>query len=113
MTAENGKCSCGSTEENGTPKPSATWKEVPIGGILPWGGNASRYETGDWRSIRPVYDSDKCIQCRLCWVYCPDSAIEVNEDGEVTGIVYSHCKGCGICAHECPSDGSIEMEPEE
>jgi len=96
-----------------TPEPDATWREVPIGGVLPWGGNAAEYETGDWRSMRPVYDPEVCIQCRLCWVYCPDSAVEVNEDGEVTGINYYHCKGCGICSAECPRDGAMEMEPEK
>jgi len=34
-------------------------------------------------------------------VYCPDSAIIV-EDAKVKGVDYDHCKGCGICARECP-----------
>jgi pyruvate ferredoxin oxidoreductase delta subunit len=37
----------------------------------------------------------------ICWVYCPDSAVIV-KDGKVQGFDYDHCKGCGICAHECP-----------
>jgi Pyruvate/2-oxoacid:ferredoxin oxidoreductase delta subunit len=28
------------------------------------------------------------------------------------GIDYDHCKGCGICAEECPKD-AIHMEEEE
>ena len=32
---------------------------------------------------------------------CPDSAILV-EDAKVVGIDLEHCKGCGICAAECP-----------
>jgi Pyruvate/2-oxoacid:ferredoxin oxidoreductase delta subunit len=24
------------------------------------------------------------------------------KDGKVTGINYDYCKGCGICAEECP-----------
>ncbi|MFP4200641.1 MAG: 4Fe-4S binding protein [Clostridia bacterium] len=53
------------------------------------------------------------MQCRLCWIYCPDSAIMTNEDGEVVGIDYDHCKGCGICAVECPKDGAMTMIDEE
>jgi pyruvate ferredoxin oxidoreductase delta subunit len=26
----------------------------------------------------------------------------LTSDGKLTGIDYSHCKGCGICAEECP-----------
>ncbi len=77
------------------------WKDVPQAGIIRDAGNAQTYETGDWRSAKPVWDKDKCIHCLLCWVYCPDSSITV-EDGKVTGIDLKHCKGCGICARECP-----------
>jgi len=37
----------------------------------------------------------------ICWVFCPDGAIQI-EDGKVVGIDLAHCKGCGICAEECP-----------
>lgn len=77
------------------------YKELPLGGIVPEPGSAAAYETGDWRTMRPIWDEDKCINCLLCWVYCPDSAIYVS-DGKMTGINYHHCKGCGICVRECP-----------
>jgi Pyruvate/2-oxoacid:ferredoxin oxidoreductase delta subunit len=35
-------------------------------------------------------------------VSCPDSSILV-EAGKVVGIDDKHCKGCGICAKECPT----------
>ena len=79
-----------------------TWKEIPPGGLILEAGNASTYKTGGWRTYRPVWDEKKCINCLICWVNCPDSAILV-KDGKVTGIDYDHCKGCGICAKECPS----------
>ncbi len=113
MKAKEGTPCSRNKKSSGTPKPGATWKDVPWGGIVPWSGNAETYETGDWRSMRPIYDPEPCIQCRMCWVYCPDSAIEVNDEGEVTGINLFHCKGCGICAFECPADGALEMEHEE
>ncbi len=80
---------------------SPGWKEVSKGGVIRDAGNAKEYETGEWRSQRPVKDDDACIHCLLCWVFCPDNSIIV-EDGKVTGIDLTHCKGCGICAKECP-----------
>ena len=77
------------------------WKEIPEGGLIVEGGNAVNYETGSWRSFRPVRDTEKCTDCMICWVYCPDSSI-LTSDGKLTGVDHSHCKGCGICAEECP-----------
>ncbi|MGC8974292.1 MAG: 4Fe-4S binding protein, partial [Thermoproteus sp.] len=31
--------------------------------------------------------------------------------GQKIKIDYTYCKGCGICAHECPTK-AIEMVPE-
>ncbi len=76
------------------------WKELPIGLVLE-GATSKDFETGDWRSDKPIWDEKKCTHCLICWVYCPDSAIIV-KDGKVVGIDYSYCKGCGICAEECP-----------
>jgi len=77
------------------------WRELPLGGLIVEPGSAERYQTGDWRTLRPVLDVEKCRHCMLCWIYCPDGAIIV-EDGKVVGINLEHCKGCGICARECP-----------
>lgn len=88
------------------------WRDLVRAGIITEAGNAKHYETGDWRAIRPVWDKDKCSHCLFCWVYCPDNAIMV-EDGKVVGIDYRYCKGCGICAQECPAKVRvIEMAPE-
>ncbi len=77
------------------------WKDIPIGGVIEQAGNSDDYETGSWRTFRPVHDKEKCINCLRCWTLCPDSAILV-ADGKITGVNYKHCKGCGICARECP-----------
>ena len=87
-----------------------TWREIPLGGVIEDAGNAVTYETGSWRTYMPVYFADRCIQCLRCWIACPDVAILL-EEGKVTGIDYEHCKGCGICSFECPTDPkSIEMK---
>jgi len=41
---------------------------------------------------------------------CPDSA--VHEVDEVYVIDYDFCKGCGLCAYECPVE-AIKMSEEE
>jgi pyruvate ferredoxin oxidoreductase delta subunit len=78
------------------------WKNLPDGGLIPEAGTAVIYETGDWRSQnKPKWDSSKCINCMVCWMFCPDMSILV-KDGKITGFDYKHCKGCGICAKVCP-----------
>jgi len=77
------------------------WREIPIGGILLEPGSAAEYRTGDWRLFRPIIDCSKCIKCLLCWIYCPEPAI-VRRDDDSVEVDYYHCKGCGICASECP-----------
>ena len=77
------------------------YNELPIGGLITEAGNAVEYETGAWRTFKPVFDKEKCINCLNCWIHCPDSSILV-EDGKVVGVDYKHCKGCGICAEVCP-----------
>jgi pyruvate ferredoxin oxidoreductase delta subunit len=86
--------------------------DLPAGGVIKDGGNAEIYETGGWRKLKPVLDREKCIDCLICWVMCPDSAI-ITEDGKMVGFDMEHCKGCGICAVECPDKVSaIKMEEE-
>jgi pyruvate ferredoxin oxidoreductase delta subunit len=71
----------------------------------PMTGAAGR--TGSWRVFRPVIDMEKCNQCGLCQMYCPDAAID-----EELNMDLNFCKGCGICANECPKK-AIEMVREE
>ncbi len=67
-------------------------------------------KTGAWRNIRPVVDLANCIQCGICWKFCPDVAIEIVD--EFPFVNYDYCKGCGICSEECPSK-CIAMVEEE
>jgi len=75
-----------------------SWKEIPIGCTITSPGNSVQYKTGMWRDFRPTLDMKKCTKCMFCYVYCPDGAI----NPEDFGVDYDHCKGCGICARECP-----------
>lgn len=87
------------------------WRDIEEGAIITEPGSAVKYHTGDWRTEKPIYLPDVCIQCMLCWMYCPDAAWMV-KDAKVTGVDYTLCKGCGICAQECPVD-AIAMREED
>ena len=77
------------------------WKELPHAGTVLKAGNAHEYKTGSWRSLKPRWIEENCIQCLFCWIYCPESAVLV-KDEKMIGYDYDHCKGCGVCAMECP-----------
>jgi 2-oxoacid:acceptor oxidoreductase delta subunit (pyruvate/2-ketoisovalerate family) len=52
-----------------------------------------------------------CFECDNCYAVCPDNAVIKLAPGERYEIDYDYCKGCGLCAEECPC-GAIVMEPE-
>lgn len=81
----------------------------PKGGLIPDSGNSAQYNTGNWRTFRPEIDFSECTQCLFCFIFCPDSSINL-EDGKVVGVDEKHCKGCGICATECPRDAISMVE---
>ena len=85
--------------------------ELTIGGNIYTPGNAIEFKTGDWRSVKPVFLSEKCRQCGLCFPVCTDDAIPVNCDQKREDFNYDYCKGCGICARVCPF-GAIVMKEE-
>jgi len=80
---------------------------ITKGAVIHEPGNSTKNKTGNWRILKPVKDSKKCTKCGLCWMYCPENAID-----EKFRIDMDDCKGCGICARECPF-GAIHMEKEE
>ena len=55
-------------------------EKLTEGGTIYQSGNAREFKTGDWRSIKPIYLSEKCKQCGLCFPVCPDDAIPVNKE---------------------------------
>jgi len=77
-----------------------TWKDLNVGGVIE-SGTSEYFHTGDWRSKVPVWQEKNCIQCMNCWAFCPDHAIKV-KDGKRAEYDYAYCKGCGVCAEECP-----------
>lgn len=53
-----------------------------------------------------------CTSCDNCYVFCPDVAVTRDADRRTYRVDFDHCKGCGICAAECPR-GAIALVPEE
>ncbi len=91
-----------------------TWKELTPGCVVTEPGGSTKFKTGSWRTFRPRWIPENCIQCLFCWIYCPDMAIKV-KDGKREEFDYDFCKGCGICARECPGkkgQKAIVMEEE-
>ena len=97
-------------------------------------GQHRNTKTGAWRTFVPESTYKKCIKCSLCEIYCPEGCIHQVNTGDVetlTKLGYTaeeqkslpknevvflpdlnYCKGCGICANECPRK-AITMVLEE
>jgi 2-oxoacid:acceptor oxidoreductase delta subunit (pyruvate/2-ketoisovalerate family) len=48
-----------------------------------------------------------CSKCDNCFVFCPEGVVRRKPDGGYE-IDLTYCKGCGICAEECPR-GAISI----
>ncbi|MCP5002312.1 MAG: NAD(P)-binding protein [Hyphomicrobiales bacterium] len=53
-----------------------------------------------------------CFECDNCYGICPDNAVTKLGPGKRFEFKYDYCKGCSICATECPC-GAIKMVPED
>ena len=53
-----------------------------------------------------------CFECDNCYGVCPDNAVVKLGPGMKFKFNYDYCKGCGICANECPC-GAIDMVSED
>jgi len=64
--------------------------------------------TEGWRVFRPEIELARCTRCFLCFVLCPEGAIEL--DAQHYPVVdYAHCKGCLVCVTECPPKAIAEV----
>ncbi|QFT32367.1 NAD-dependent dihydropyrimidine dehydrogenase subunit PreT [Labrenzia sp. THAF82] len=52
-----------------------------------------------------------CFECDNCYGICPDNAVAKLGPGNRFEFNYDYCKGCGMCALECPC-GAIKMVQE-
>ncbi len=48
-------------------------------------------------------DLTNCSKCNLCYKRCPYHAIEL-DDEKYPHVIKALCKGCGLCAADCPKE---------
>ncbi len=72
-------------------------------------------QAGDTADEEAVLEAGRCLSwgtcnlCQSCVLACPDACCQLDEgQGKIVIDLY-HCKGCGICAYECPR-GVLVME---
>ena len=117
-----------------TPPPAAP---VPFEALNPWyysdaprslrprleqARRASTFDevVGGLDAATALFEARRCLSCGSCFAcdncfgVCPDNAvIKLDPAGAYAyAIDLDYCKGCGLCAQECPC-GAIEMHPEE
>jgi len=68
-------------------------------------------ETNALYEARRCLSCGNCFECDNCYGVCPDNAVVKLGPGKRFKFDYDYCKGCGLCAAECPC-GAIEMVAE-
>jgi NADPH-dependent glutamate synthase beta subunit-like oxidoreductase len=68
-------------------------------------------ETNALFEARRCLSCGNCFSCDNCYGVCPDNAVLKVEEADGYAFDLDYCKGCGLCAVECPC-GAIEMIPE-
>jgi len=68
-------------------------------------------ETNALFEARRCLSCGNCFECDNCYGVCPDNAVIKLGPGKRFEFNYDYCKGCGLCAAECPC-GAIDMVPE-
>ncbi|MEM1863192.1 MAG: 4Fe-4S dicluster domain-containing protein [Desulfurococcaceae archaeon] len=58
---------------------------------------------------------DRCKECRLCVIVCPNKVLVMSEEFNIRGFHYplplhmEKCTGCKLCEYSCP-DFAIYVE---
>ncbi len=68
-------------------------------------------ETNALYEARRCLSCGNCFECDNCYGVCPDNAVIKLGPGKRFRFDLDYCKGCGLCAAECPC-GAIDMAPE-
>ena len=104
--------------------PEMGYSTAPIGGAILHPANSIIKDMSPSRQgVLPTFHRERCIDCGLCDMVCPDLCF-VWEEGldskgrpamVLRGIDYQFCKGCLKCVEACPTDPSAleEMTEEE
>ncbi len=82
------------------PERKTTFREV-VGGLT---------RTQAAKEASRCFHCGDCVMCDNCLIFCPDIAITRKGDGTGYEVDLDHCKGCGICARECPRGAIVMVE---
>jgi pyruvate ferredoxin oxidoreductase gamma subunit len=94
------------------PAPPFGYLDAPTGGMVLNPGNTVLKDlTVSRNGFIPAFDIEKCVDCALCDLVCPDFCfvwdVEQRLDGSeairLRGIDYNFCKGCMKCIDACPT----------
>ena len=88
-------------------KPFFDQSQIPDN-LCPIATKPNPMRPGDWRSMKPVVNRNKCVKCAVCWLYCPVQCMV--EKPAWFDVKLDICKGCGICAEECPQNAIVMVE---
>jgi len=100
--------------------PDLGYANAPIGGVITNPGNTAHKDLSASRQgIYPLYWRDRCIDCGLCTMTCPDYVFVwkqgTDKRGRPTMVLqgpnYQYCKGCLKCVEICPVN-ALTMECE-
>ena len=94
-------------------EPEMGYLTAPIGGAILHPANTIIKDMSPSRQgVLPAFYRERCIDCGLCDMVCPDLCFvwEEGVDGKgrpamvLRGIDYQFCKGCLKCVEACPTD---------
>jgi pyruvate ferredoxin oxidoreductase delta subunit len=88
-----------------------TWKELALAAVSQ--KPSTDFLTGDWKTYMPIHGTEKCVSCLTCAMLCPEGAICWKADTKTLEFNLDYCKGCGICANECPVKAISMSMPEK
>jgi len=102
--------------------PEMGYITAPIGGAILHPANSIIKDMSPSRQgVLPTFHRERCIDCGLCDMVCPDLCF-VWEEGldskgrpamVLRGIDYQFCKGCLKCVEACPTDPQALEEASE
>ncbi len=91
-----------------SPQPPKLAPERAVEGFDEVSGKLDRNQVKE--AAERCFSCGTCTKCDICRDFCPDMSVRKLPDGYEYN--YDYCKGCAICAEECPR-GVIHLEAEE